>query len=63
VDLHPSFPSVDVAPLLGGEVTDLRVVVDGSVVEVFVDDGLVTFTEQVFPRAPLTGVTVLPARD
>jgi sucrose-6-phosphate hydrolase SacC (GH32 family) len=60
LDLHPSFRSLARAPLLGGEVTVLRVVVDGSVMEVYVDDGLVTLTEQVFPRKPLTKVTVLP---
>ena len=52
-DFHASFPSVDTAPLLGGEVTDLRIVVDGSILEVYVDGGLVTLTQQVFPDAPL----------
>jgi fructan beta-fructosidase len=57
---HALFPSVDTAPLLGGDVTDLRIVVDGSILEVYVDGGLVTLTQQVFPDAPLTRVEVVP---
>ncbi len=60
-DFHPLFPSVDIAPLLGDDVTDLRIVVDGCVLEVYVDGGLVTLTQLVFPDAPLTQVDVSPA--
>jgi len=37
---------------------DLRIVVDASILEVYVD-GVTTFTEQVFPDAPLTEHTVV----
>ena len=63
VDFHPAFASVDTAPLLadGATHTDLTVVVDASILEVFVDGGLVTLTEQVFPDAPLTTLHVEPS--
>jgi fructan beta-fructosidase len=54
VDFHPAFPSVDTAPLLGGDVTDLRIVVDATILEVYVDGGLVTLTQQIYPDAALT---------
>ncbi len=60
-DFHAAFPSVDTAPLLGGDVTDLRIVVDGSVLEVYVDGGLTTLTQVVFPHAPLTRLQTLAA--
>lgn len=64
VGFHPLFPSVDTAPLLGeGATVGLDVVVDGCVLEVFVDDGLVTLTELVFPRAPLTEIAVRAGAD
>lgn len=55
---HPTFPSVDTGPLLGGPTTELLIVVDACVLEVYVDGGLTTFTELVFPHAPLTQVEV-----
>ena len=56
VDFHPAFPSVDWAPLPVGadDVVDIVVVVDATVVEVYVGGGLVTLTEQVFPSSPFT---------
>lgn len=56
VDFHPAFPSVDWAPLPVGadDVVDVVVVVDATVVEVYVGGGLVTLTEQVFPSSPFT---------
>lgn len=51
---HTSFPSVDWAPLpadADGSV-DLKIVVDGMIVEIYAGDGLVTLTEQVFPQEP-----------
>ncbi|MGF6824691.1 fructan beta-fructosidase [Microbacterium sp. ZKA21] len=48
---HASFPSVDQAPLPADttESLDLTIVVDGTIVEIYAGDGLVTMTEQVFP--------------
>jgi fructan beta-fructosidase len=55
VDFHPLFASRDTARLVGdGATAHLQVVVDASVIEVFAEAGLVTLTQQVFPRAPLT---------
>ena len=62
VDFHPLFASVDTAPLLGdGPTAHVRLVVDGCLLEVDVDDGLVTVTQQVFPHAALTELHVGPA--
>jgi sucrose-6-phosphate hydrolase SacC (GH32 family) len=60
IDFHHTFPSRDTAPLLGGDLTDLRIVIDASVLEVYIDGGLATLTQQVFPDAPLTQMRVLP---
>lgn len=54
VDFHDAFPSVDVAPLPPGDATTLKVVVDASVLEVYVGGGTAVITQQIFPRAPLT---------
>lgn len=50
VNFHPSFASVESAPvdLVNGTVR-LAVYVDRSSVEVFAQDGLVTMTDQIFP--------------
>lgn len=59
VGFHPEFASVATAsvPLRDGRLA-LRVFVDGSLVEVFADDGAVTFTCQVFPDAPAVDAVV-----
>lgn len=57
VDLRVDFMSVAVAALLPHDENRLRIVVDASIFEVYVD-GVTTFTEQVFPDAPLTELTV-----
>ncbi|WP_277209496.1 glycoside hydrolase family 32 protein [Isoptericola croceus] len=54
VDFHPTFSSVDTAPLLGGDVTELQIIVDATIIEIYVDGGLVTLTQQVYPDAALT---------
>lgn len=61
IDFHPRFASVDWAPLPAGtgDEVDLLVVADATVVEVYVGDGTVTFTEQVFPDEPYTTVAVV----
>lgn len=60
VTFHPEFPSVDWAPIPVGYTSeiDLLVIVDSSIVEVYAAGGLVTFTEQVYPSAPLTELHV-----
>ncbi|GAA3807007.1 glycoside hydrolase family 32 protein [Cellulomonas soli] len=64
VGFHPAFASVETAPLPPGDATttDLRIVVDACVVEIYVDGGQVTLTALVFPDAPLVAVRVLPSR-
>lgn len=62
VTFHSDFPSVNWAPLpddFAVEI-DLRIIVDASIVEVYAAGGLVTFTEQVYPSAPLTRLQVEP---
>ncbi|OSM42717.1 glycoside hydrolase family 32 protein [Nesterenkonia sp. PF2B19] len=59
-DVHPAYPSVDEAPLPTRPSHDdvaVEVLVDGSVVEISVDGGLVTFTELVFPERPYRRLT------
>lgn len=59
-DFHSKFASVDRAPLPAITAThlDLLIVVDAMIVEIYAGGGLVTFTEQVFPTAPLTTLHV-----
>jgi sucrose-6-phosphate hydrolase SacC (GH32 family) len=58
-DLHPAFAAVHTAPLppTTGAVR-LEVVVDVASVEVFVGDGELAFTDQVFPDPASTGLAV-----
>ena len=62
---HDGFPSVDRAPLPpeAADSVDLMIVVDATIVEIYVADGLVTMTEQVFPSEPYRHLHVdaLPA--
>ena len=62
VDFHPGFAAVHAAPLPlplpGDGVVRLEVVVDESSVEVFVGDGEVVLTDQVFPGAASDGLAV-----
>jgi levanase len=75
VSFHPSFASVERAPVTArGGVVSFSVYVDRASVEVFTADGLTTITDQVFPepgaqdigawaeggRARLTSLTVTP---
>lgn len=64
VDFAPSFPSVDWAPLPprgGADRVSIRIVVDATVLEVFVGGGLSTLTQLVFPSAPFTTLQVRAA--
>lgn len=57
VDFHPGFAAEHTAPLPAGEgPLRLEVVVDVSSVEVFVGDGEVVLTDQVFPDPGSTGL-------
>jgi sucrose-6-phosphate hydrolase SacC (GH32 family) len=59
VEVHPDFPAVHVAPLPpGAGPVRLEVVVDVASVEVFVGDGEVVLTDQVFPDPDSTGIEV-----
>lgn len=59
VDFHPAFAAVHTAPLLADErLVRLEIVVDVASVEVFVDDGEVVLTDQVFPDPTSTGLSV-----
>jgi len=50
VDFHPSFASVESAPVdLVDGIVRLAIYIDRSSIEVFAQDGLVTMTDQVFP--------------
>ncbi|MCO1338320.1 glycosyl hydrolase family 32 [Kocuria polaris] len=55
---HPTFASVDSAPIPDAAVAagtlELQIVVDACVVEVYAAGGLATFTELVFPSRPFT---------
>lgn len=55
---HPAFAAVHPAPLPDGDGVRLEVVVDVASVEVFVGDGEVVLTEQVFPDPASTGLAV-----
>lgn len=57
---HTSFAREYDAPLPSGRdgLVDVLVVIDATSVEVFVDDGAVALTQQVFPEEPLTQITV-----
>jgi len=56
VDFHPTFAAIHNAPLtLRDDTLQLHLLVDRHMLELFADEGRVTFTEQIFPPdAPLT---------
>jgi fructan beta-fructosidase len=59
VDFHPDFAAVHTAPLVTDDGTvRVEVVVDESSVEVFIGDGEVVLTDQVFPAAASDGLAV-----
>ena len=58
VSFDPTFSGVQTAPLaLHHGQLRLRILVDASSVEVFVDRGEVVLTDQIFPDATSTGVS------
>ena len=59
VDFHEEFSSVHQAPLtLDNGRLRLHIFIDRSMVEVFANDGLVCFSERVFPHENSTGVEI-----
>jgi fructan beta-fructosidase len=59
VSFNPTFPSVQTAPLhLHNRWLRLRILIDGSSVEVFANHGEVVLTDQIFPDATSTGVSL-----
>lgn len=58
VDFHPNFAGSFTAPLFGGPLTDLVIVIDGCLIEVFADSGLTAATVLAFPHEAFTEVTV-----
>ncbi|WP_244259329.1 glycoside hydrolase family 32 protein [Rathayibacter sp. VKM Ac-2759] len=66
VDFAPSFPSVDWAPLPAPDESGrvaICIVIDASVVEIFLGGGLSTLTQLVFPTAPFTTLRVREAAE
>ena len=51
---------IHIAPteLLEGETFDMRILLDRSSVEIFINGGLLTMTEQIFPNEPFNSLTV-----
>lgn len=59
VDFHPAFAGVASAPLAAATASRrLTLVLDASSLEVFAEDGAVTLTTQVYPRAPYDRVRI-----
>lgn len=57
---HPEFhkrPSVHLV-CQTGEMIDIRIILDRSIVEVFTLDGLVTMTSQIFPGTPVEEISI-----
>lgn len=54
VDFWDGFGSVHHAPLLSSEVNNVRIYLDRSSIEVFVNEGEVVMTEIIFPSEPYT---------
>jgi fructan beta-fructosidase len=54
VDFEARFAKIHTAPLNGLEVKSLRIFVDSSSIEIFVNDGEMVMTELVFPTEPYT---------
>jgi fructan beta-fructosidase len=54
VDFEARFAKIHTAPLNGLEVKSLRIFIDRSSIEVFVNDGEMVMTELVFPTEPYT---------
>lgn len=66
VGFAASFPSVDWAPLPTPDASGLltiRIIVDASVIEVFLGGGLSTLTQLAFPEAPFTSLQIRAAAE
>jgi fructan beta-fructosidase len=58
-DFSPSFSKLQVAPILGtDQVVSLKIYLDQSSIEIFVDDGTTVFTDLIFPASPYDTVSL-----
>jgi fructan beta-fructosidase len=55
-NFHPAFAAVHSAPLGGIKVKTVKVFVDASSIEVFVNNGELVLTDLIFPNAPLQNI-------
>jgi fructan beta-fructosidase len=57
-DFHPEFGNTHRMPLDGIEVKSLRIYIDNSSIEIFINDGEKVMTELVFPNQPFSQVVL-----
>jgi fructan beta-fructosidase len=57
-DFHEAFGNLHQAPLTGLEVDQVRVFLDRSSIEIFINDGELVMTEILFPSSPYTKATL-----
>jgi fructan beta-fructosidase len=58
IDFSTEFPAVHKAPLNGIVVKSIRLFIDRSSIEIFINDGELVMTELVFPTSPYTKVSL-----
>lgn len=58
IDFNPEFTKVHQIPLHGIEVNSIRMFIDRSSIEIFVNDGELAITELIFPTAPFTKINL-----
>ena len=58
IDFSPEFSNVHQIPLNGINVENIRMFIDRSSIEVFINEGELTLTELVFPTAPYTKINL-----
>ncbi|WP_194777402.1 glycoside hydrolase family 32 protein [Pararhodonellum marinum] len=58
IDFSPEFPADHHAPLNGIEVESVRIFIDRSSIEIFVNEGELVMTELVFPNSPFTKISL-----
>jgi fructan beta-fructosidase len=63
IDFSNEFPVVHNAPLSGIEIRSVRLFIDRSSIEIFINDGELVMTELVFPTSPYTKVNLAGFSD